>query len=217
MTDQELKDLVAQNSADIKVLVAQTTQLAAVQTEYAKAQAAQAKEQAMQAKAQAAFAKEQTAQIKAQTLAADARFDKLAAKYGGLSDNLGSAAEEFFVNSLEARPIVGGIRFDAVHPKVFGGKMGKQSEYDIVLVNGASAAIIEVKHKVHPSALDQLEAQLAKYKEHFPEHKDFALYGGIAGMSIPDEVVAQAKARGLFVLKCKGEVMEADITGMRAF
>ena len=168
-------------------------------------------------KALATFVEKNSADMKAASAAADARFDKLAAKYGGLSDNLGAAAEEFFINSLRQRPIVGGIRFDAVHPRVFGGKMGKQTEYDIVLVNGASAAIIEVKHKVHPSALDQLEAQLAKYKEHFPEHKDFALYGGIAGMSIPDEVAAQAKARGLFVLKCKGEVMEADSAGMRAF
>jgi hypothetical protein len=164
-----------------------------------------------------AFVTKNSADMKAASAAADARFDKLAAKYGGLSDNLGSAAEEFFVNSLEHSPVVGGIRFDAVHPKVFGGKMGKQSEYDIVLVNGASAAVIEVKHKVHPSALDQLEAQLAKYKEHFPEHKDFALYGGIAGMSIPDEVVEQAKARGLFVLKCRGEVMETDSANMRVF
>lgn len=164
----------------------------------------------------AAFVEQNSADMKAASAAADARFDKLAAKYGGISDNLGSAAEEFFINSLEDHPVVGGIRFDQVHPRVFGGKMGKQTEYDIVLVNGASAAIIEVKYKVHPSALDQLEAQLSKYKEHFPEHKDFALYAGIAGMSIPDEVVAQAKARGLFVLKCKGEVMEADVAGMRA-
>jgi hypothetical protein len=178
MTDQELKDLLAQLAAD----------------------------------SAAGFAK-----LRASQEATDARFDKLAAKYGGLSDNLGSAAEEFFYNSLESAPMVGGIRFDAVHAKVFGGKMGKQSEYDIVLVNGATAAIVEVKYKVHPSALDQLEAQLHKYKEHFPEHKDFALYGGIAGMSIPDEVVVQAKARGMFVLKCKGELLETDSSAMRAF
>jgi hypothetical protein len=164
------------------------------------------------ADSEAGFAKLRESQANA-----DARFDKLAAKYGGLSDNLGSAAEEFFFNSLEDKPVVGGIRFDAVYPKVFGGKMGQQSEYDIVLVNGAAAAIVEVKYKVHPSALDQLEAQLAKYKTHFPEHKDYALYGGIAGMSIPDEVVAQAKARGMFVLKCKGELLEADGSAMRAF
>jgi hypothetical protein len=159
----------------------------------------------------------QLAKTDAQLAATDAQLRKLSAMYGGLSDNLGAAAEEFFCNSLSAQPRVGGITFDHVYAKVKGGKMGHQSEYDLILVNGVSAAIVEVKHKVHPKSLDQLETQLARYKEHFPEHQSFTLYGGIAGMSIPDEVVLQAKARGFFVLKCKGEIIESDAQGMRAF
>lgn len=147
----------------------------------------------------------------------DERFSELAKKYGGLSDNLGAAAEEFFYNSLRDAPVVGGIRYNEVIPKVYGGKIGKQTEYDMVLINGAAVAIIEVKHKVHPSSLEQLEAQLASYKTHFPEFQNYALYGGIAGFSIPDEVVAQAKEKGMFVLKCKGELLEADTQSMRAF
>jgi hypothetical protein len=50
-----------------------------------------------------------------------------------------------------------------------------------------------------------------------PEYKNYALYGGIAGLSVPNDVSKAAKAQGLFVLKRKGEVLEAQSEGMIAF
>jgi hypothetical protein len=78
-------------------------------------------------------------------------------------------------------------------------------------------AIIEVKYKVHPNNLYQIERQMRLYRELFPEYKDYELYGGVAGFSVPDDVVREAHERGMFVLKRKGDVVETDTGAMRAF
>jgi hypothetical protein len=147
----------------------------------------------------------------------DIKLNKLADLYGGVADNQGSAAEEFFFNSLNANPVIGGIKYDRVTPNVIVGSKGKQAEFDMVLVNGNSVALLEVKHKAHLSALDQLEKQIKRYRELFPEHASYKLYGGIAGLSVPEDTVHEAHKRGLFVLKQQGDVFAVDAEAMRAF
>jgi hypothetical protein len=162
--------------------------------------------------------------IAASSIATDAKIDKMqqtvasiGEQLGNISQNLGSVAEEFFYNSLSDKPTVGGISFDRVIRNVGAGKPGNQVEFDIVMHNGAAMAIVEVKYKVHPSSLDQIERHMRRYRELFPEYKDYKLYGGLAGFSVPEDVIAQAHERGLFVLQRKGDVVETDADSMRAF
>lgn len=179
-------------------------------------------EQKFQALAQAqAKTEAQFALTEAQMAASDARFeaklDRLSALYGGVADNLGSVAEEFFYNSLCRNPVIGDIKYDRVSPNVIAGNKGKQVEFDMVLVNGNSVALLEVKHKAQLSALDQLEKQIKRYREVFPEHANYKLYGGVAGLSVPSDTVEEAHKRGMFVLKQQGDVFAVDTEAMRAF
>jgi hypothetical protein len=180
---------------------------------------AQAKTDAQMARTdeQMARTEAQMARTDAQIAKSDAKLDRLAALYGGLSDNQGSVAEEFFFNSLRANPVIGNIRFDRVTPHLIVGTRAKQAEFDMVLVNGNAIAIVEIKHKAHLSALDQLDKQMHRYREVFPEHASYQLYGGIAALSVPEATVQAAHERGLFVLKQKGDVFTADAQAMRAF
>ena len=147
----------------------------------------------------------------------DEKLNRLSEMYGGVSSNLGSAAEEFFLNSLTANPVVGGIKFDNIMPNLRISKKNKQGEFDIVLVNGSSVAVIEVKYKVHPSDIEKATKNLKRYRDFFPEHKSYDLYGGIAGFSVPPDAVKAAKEQGLFVLKRVGEILKTDAKEMRAF
>ena len=147
----------------------------------------------------------------------DKKLNRLSEMYGGVSSNLGSAAEEFFFNSLTANPEVGGIKFDRVTPNVMPATKTKQGEFDIVLVNGTSVAVVEVKYKVHPSDIAKATKNLKRYREFYPEHKNYDLYGGIAGFSVPPDAVKAAKEQGMFVLKRVGEVLKTDAKEMRAF
>lgn len=159
----------------------------------------------------------QLAKTDAQLAKTDAKLDRIAKMMGGIAGNQGDVAEEYFYNSLLETKQIGGISFDEIYEKLKGGKASKQLEYDIVLVNGNAAAIVEVKYKAHVSALSQIHEQLAHFKTHFPEYQHMKLYGGIAAFSVPDDLTQAAQEQGFFVLKRKGDVLEVDSAGMRAF
>jgi hypothetical protein len=219
MTDQELKDLVA------SIAVAQQrneAQFARTDERFARTEAQMAE---TDAKIERIFARaderlarldEQMAKTDAQLAKNDAKLDRLSAKYGGVSDNMGASAEDFFIDSLLESRQIGEIHFDQVLERVVGGRPGAQQEYDIVLLNGDSAAIVEVKYKVHPKALQQLDQQVALFKTHFPEFAHMKLYAGVAGFSVPAEVAQGAHEKGYFVLKRLGEACTLDAQAMRA-
>jgi hypothetical protein len=192
MTDQELKDLVA------SLAVAQ----AKTDSQIEKTEADNA----------AGFA------ALRETLGkTDRKFKTMQDMLDGISKNQGSVAEEFFFNSLNAKPVIGDIKFEQVTPNFIVGRKGKQSEYDVVLVNGSSVGVIEVKYKAHMNDLEQVHAQLKRFRRDCPQFKGYALYGGIAGLSVPNDVSKAAKEQGLFVLKRKGELLETQTEGMRGF
>jgi hypothetical protein len=142
------------------------------------------------------------------------KLNKLAELYSGVSENQGAMAEEFFFNSLNANPVIGGVQYDRITPHLIVGAKGKQTEFDLVLVNGNSVALIEVKSRARLTALDQLEKQLTRYRAAFPEHASYKLYGGIAGLSVPEATIEEAHKRGMFVLKQKGDVFAVDAEAM---
>ena len=206
MTDQELKDLVASLAVKSDRLDAQlATSQAKTDTQISKSDEQMALLAASQVETRAEV-RETSRVIK-----------EIGRRMGAMASNQGDVAEEFFYNSLEARPQIGGITFNSVSPNLIFGNKGKHSEFDIVMVNGQSVALIEVKYKAHVSDLDQAEAQVARYRQWRPEHKDYKIYSGLAGFSVAPDVVKAAQARGVFVLKRTGDVVEVGTQGMKAF
>ena len=146
-----------------------------------------------------------------------ATVDSVGKQLGGIGRSQGAVAEEFFYNSLLAKPMLEGVAYQRVMHSMQIGSKKKQAEFDIVMVNGKSVAVIEVKYKVHEKDIDQVEKSLKAYRDFYPEHKNFDLYGGIAGFSISPQVTQSAKDKGYFVLKRKGDVFTTDAKSMRAF
>jgi hypothetical protein len=181
MTDQELRDLVASLAVKSSSIDAQIAASSA-----------------------------RSDGLDAQLAEVTRKLDKASALLGNIGQNQGAVAEEFFFNSLSAKPVLGGIYYDEVidNVKGFSGKL--RGEYDVVMVNGKSVALVEVKYAVHPDDIAKTIKGIANYRVMFPQHKDFDVYGAIAGFKIPKEVAESAKAQGLMVLKRVGDVMEVD-------
>ncbi len=102
-------------------------------------------------------------------------------------------------------------------PNLIVGCKGKQSEYDIVLVNGASVGIVEVKYKAHEKDLEQVRIKIKRFKRDCPQFEGYTIYGGIAALSVPSVVIKAAIEQGLFVLQQKGEHLLVQTEGMKPF
>ena len=110
----------------------------------------------------------------------DAKLDRIAEMLGGVSNNQGKIAEEFFYNSLKHNPVLVGKQFDSVFRNVVGSTRESQERYDILLFNGDSVFITEVKYRVHPKDIETL---IKRKGGNFPlllsQYRDFQRYLGL--------------------------------------
>ena len=208
MTDKELKELVA------SLAIAQQKneiQFAKNDAKIAKA-FTEVSEQQRKTDAQLAKTDAQLAKTDAQLAKTDNKLDKLSEKIdriatlvGNISNNQGDSAEEFFYRSLIAEPYLGKVHFDTIYRNLPANKNKLQDEFDIVLVNENSIAIIEVKQKAHPKLIDDMLARkLPNFRILFPYYKGLKLYGVIASMVSNEKLIEKAKEAGLFFLTQQG-------------
>ncbi|MCY4200901.1 MAG: hypothetical protein OXF31_14005 [Gammaproteobacteria bacterium] len=194
MTDDELKALVA------GLAVAQDRTEALV----AEIAAQQAKTDAQLAETDA-----QLARTDAQLAGTDAKLDRLAAMYGGVGNNQGLVAEEFYYNSLKADPVLDGMRFDFVDRNVTRSRAGLEDEFDLLLVNGRAVFVVEVKYKAHEKDLGRLLGEKApNFRRLFPEHTRRGQRFALAAFHIHDGLKRAALEQGVSVLQRKGDVIE---------
>ena len=100
------------------------------------------------------------------------KIERIATLVGNISNNQGDSAEEFFYRSLIDNTNLGDINFDIIYRNLPSQKGKLQDEFDIVLVNEKSVAIVEVKQKAHPKLIkDMLERKLPNFRTLFPYYK----------------------------------------------
>jgi Holliday junction resolvase-like predicted endonuclease len=144
--------------------------------------------------------------------------DKLCGKLGNIETNIGYAVETYFYTALTNSLTFGNIRFDDVIPNLKKEHRGASCEFDLVMVNHEAIAIIEVKHRIHPSLPEEMATRKVKqFRKFFPEYKNHRLYLGIAGLSMDEAVVENARDLGVGVLKQDGDTIEAFDVPLKAY
>jgi len=154
---------------------------------------------------------------KAQSEDADKRLLKLEELVGNIGKNTGHYAEEFFQRSLGKTLMFAGIKFDKLIPNL---KIEKKEncEFDIVMTNGNSVAIIEVKNQIHPDFIEEMATKkLVQFRKFFNEYKDYKVYLGVAGLSFDDYVVKKAKEYGIAVLRQDGNTIVVNDDIMKVY
>ena len=138
---------------------------------------------------------------------------------GGISNTNGEFAENFFFSSLSQKMQLGGIKFDYIERNVKRRVRNLTDEFDIVLYNGDSVGLLEIKNNVKASNVTQLlTTKLQNFRTLNPEYADAKIYLGIGGFTFENEgVKASAKAAGIALLEVQGDHFEADIENMKAF
>ena len=197
MTDNELKELVASISVGIREL-----------TESQKKTDQQLKETDQQLQELAESREKSQKETDQQLKETARRLDSIGKMVGGISNNQGDVAEEFFIRGFRQTMTLGGLHFDRLLKNYSIGHKYLNDEFDIVLVNGDIVVVIEVKYKVHPGDIKKmLEKKLPNFRSLASTYNNHKLYGAIAGFSIPDDVIEEADRAGLFVLGRSGTNM----------
>ena len=143
------------------------------------------------------------------------KLNKIGALVGSASNNQGDVTEEYFANSLKSYLKLGNIDFDFLVQN-FTAERGRKilAEYDILLVNGKSVAIVEVKYKAHVNDLDKLPKKIQELKA-LPQYRDYEVYAGIATFYANKELIKKAKEQGFFILQRKGDVVVSHIDNLQ--
>ena len=139
----------------------------------------------------------------------DARLDRVAKLVGNISNNQGDIAEEFFYNSLKAKPSLAGINYDFIDKNVTRSKGKVEDEYDILLVNGKDIAIVEVKYKAHVRDVEKLTTKkYNNFKKLYPEYKNYTHHLGLASFNMNKDVKESASQNNVILLQRKGSIIE---------
>ena len=137
----------------------------------------------------------------------DRKLESIGIQLGNMSKNQGDVAEEYFVNSLKNSLQIGSIKFDALLSNVELKTKKVNDEFDILLVNGNTLALVEVKYKVHPNLIDKLKKKIEHIRL-MPSYKNYKIYAGVAGFKVPKDAIDLARENGYFVLQRKGDIVE---------
>ena len=151
------------------------------------------------------------------------RMKNMEERLGSWSKSSGSFAEEYFINSFEDRHHnFFGEQFDdmeyCLKPKsVKVNDVKLQDEYDIVLYNHSSVAIIEVKFKAHENDVPKTLKKAETFRILCPDYKDFKIYLGLASMSFYPELEQMCTDQGIAIIKQVGDSVVINDAHLKVF
>jgi len=136
----------------------------------------------------------------------DRRMKKLDERYGSFSNNIGEFAEEYFFNSFEdGKKNFFGEEFDDIERNVKGLKQIVKDEYDIVMLNGTSVAIVETKFKAHVNDLPDVIKKAETFRINHPQYANHRIFLGLASMSFYADLEKKCAKEGIAVIKQVGD------------
>jgi hypothetical protein len=128
---------------------------------------------------------------------------------GGIAHSNGEVAESYFVNSFGKHLQFAGQEYDSLVPNLIkkSKSLNIQGEYDLVLYNCTSIAIIEIKYKARKEDVEALLNKAPTFKQLFPEYENYDMYLGLAGLHVNITAEKEAVKQGIGIIKQVGNAM----------
>ncbi|GMO65004.1 MAG: hypothetical protein Ta2A_12970 [Treponemataceae bacterium] len=147
-----------------------------------------------------------------------AEVEKISKLFGGHERNTGAVTEEYFADALTKKMTFAGMKFDTIARNINLCKGKLQDEFDIVMYNGSSIALIEAKYKAHENDLTKLvTSKVQNFRTLCPHYENYKIYLGLASMAFYDELIEKAKGLGVGILKRHGKTIEFSTETVRAY
>jgi hypothetical protein len=138
---------------------------------------------------------------------------------GGIANSNGEIAESYFINSFKKYPHFAGqdYQFIESNKRYYSKALDLKDEYDLVLYNGVSVAIIEIKYKVRKEDVEETLKKAETFKKLLPQYKDFAIYLGLAGLHVYMNAESDAIKQGVAIIKQVGKNMVVNDGHLKMF
>ena len=150
----------------------------------------------------------------------DRQIKELKEMIGGMANSNGMFAEEFFFNAIDTSDKkLFGEQFHECISSVKRYNKGKQkkSEQDVLLVNGNSVAIVEVKYKARKEDIQKLIDRPPVFKVLYPEYQSHRIYLGLAAMSFDTGVEDETVKNGIAIIKQVGDTVVISDENLKVF
>ncbi|MFK5975642.1 MAG: hypothetical protein QM493_03945 [Sulfurovum sp.] len=138
----------------------------------------------------------------------DKRIQALTENIDGVSKSIGLEVEDFFYSSLKKNPTIGNVNFDFVYQNDKRNVKGGTQEIDILLENGNSIGIVEVKNRVSQKSIDQLDKIMENFYYFHRDYEGYKLVGALAGKIFPKHLQTQVLKKGYSVIMQQGDHIE---------
>ena len=136
----------------------------------------------------------------------DRRMRIMQKEMGSWANNHGAFAEDYFFNSFENdEQYFFGERFDKIRKNLYSISENLEDEYDIVMYNGTSVAIIEVKFRAHKDHIQKLIEKAETFRILFPGYNNYKIYLALASLSFHSGVEKDCIDQGIAVVKQLGD------------
>ena len=150
--------------------------------------------------------------------ASERRIKKIEELTGSWAHNQGAFAEEYFFTAFEeGQQNFFGEKFDDIAKNISNKWQGIKDEYDIVLYNHTSVALIEVKFKAHLNDIPNVIKKAETFRFLFPGYKDFRIYLGLASLSFYAELEQECINQGIAIIKQVGSKVIINDAHLKVF
>lgn len=148
----------------------------------------------------------------------DAKWDRISTRLGSMADNQGYTTEDYFYNSLVDSMKLGNVQYNEIAKNIHVKSKRLEDEFDIVMYNGNSTALIECKYKAHKKDVENLiEKKIHNFRVSHPDYENYKIYLGIASFGFYDELEQYAKENGVAILKQKGDIVVIDDKNLKVY
>jgi len=131
---------------------------------------------------------------------------ELSKELGGVGHSNGDMAEEYFFNAFNRDRTFVNEHFDKIKKNMSYDNGDIGAEFDLVLFNGKSVALIEVKYNAKPENIEisKLISKIDVFKILFPDYKNHKIYLGVAAMSFKKDLVWRLHRAGIATIRPVG-------------
>ena len=92
-----------------------------------------------------------------------------------------------------------------------------KDEFDIVLYNHTSVALIEVKYKAHTNDIPKILKKADTFRFLFPHYNDRKIYLGLASLSFYAELEQECINQGIAIIKQAGDTVVINDAHLKVF